>query len=109
MNDTALVRDVMRREVHTTEPDETLEAALQRMLWSCIRHLPVVLHDGALAGVLSQRDILERMAMRSEAIALLHTSAVQLVRHAMRVPAVTVTQDETVGVAARLMAERKLG
>lgn len=106
---TALVRDVMTRRVQTARPDDDLEVALQRMLWAGIRHLPVILPDGAVAGVVSQRDIFERMALATDALSMGHTSARQLVSGAMRVPAETIGPDETIGVAARRMAEQRLG
>jgi len=71
--------------------------------------MPVVQANGVVCGVLSHRDVLERMAMVADAQSLGHTSARQLVSHAMRVPAVTISPDDPVGAAARVMADRKLG
>lgn len=106
---TACVRDVMSHRVHTAQMDEDLEVALQKMLWAGIRHLPVLRPNGEIGGVLSHRDVLERMALVTDALSLGHTSARQLVSHAMRVPAETISPEETVGAAARLMSERRLG
>lgn len=103
------VRDVMSVRVHTARMDDDLELALQKMLWAGIRHLPVLRSNGEVGGVLSHRDVLERMALSTEALALGHTSARQLVCHAMRVPAETVDPGESVGTAARRMADQKLG
>lgn len=106
---TACVRDVMTRKVHTAQMDDDLEVALQRMLWAGIRHLPVLRENGEIGGVLSHRDVLERMAMATEALSLGHTSGRQVVSHAMRMPAETVTPGETVGAAARRMSSLRLG
>lgn len=105
---TATIRDVMSRRVQTARVDDDLEMALQRMLWSGIRHL-VVLREGDVAGVLSQRDVFERLAMAGEARSLGHASSKQTVGNAMRVPAETVSPDETIGNTARRMADEKLG
>lgn len=106
---TGRVRSVMSCRVETASMDEDLEVALQRMLWSGIRHLPVLRSNGELGGVLSHRDVLERMSLVTDALSLGHTSARELVGHAMRVPAQTIGPEETVGAAARKMADRKLG
>lgn len=106
---TACVRDVMTRKVYTALMDDDLEVALQRMLWAGIRHLPVLRENGEIGGVLSHRDVLERMAMATEALSVEHTSGRQVVSHAMRMPAETVTPGETVGAAARRMSNHRLG
>ena len=106
---TGRVGDVMTKQVrHACEQDD-LELAMQRMLWAGIRHLPVVRDGGLVVGVLSQHDVLERMAMVADALALGHGSACQKVANAMRVPAVTVSPDDTIGTAARRMAAEKIG
>lgn len=58
-----LVKDRMRPRPITVTPDDTLADALRLTRAHRIRHLPVVLPTGELAGILSDRDI--RLAMPS--------------------------------------------
>lgn len=51
------VREIMRRDPRTVDRDDPAIHALQQMLWTGIRHLPV-LHEGKLVGVVSERDLL---------------------------------------------------
>ncbi len=59
------VASIMRRDVVTVEPDESLLEADQIMRLARIRHLPVA-RRGMLIGVLSHRDILEASIARLE-------------------------------------------
>lgn len=53
------VADLMQRNVVSVAEDESLGLALQLMLWNEMRHLPVQrAADGAVTGVISERDIL---------------------------------------------------
>lgn len=58
-----LVRDCMQREVVTVSPDDTLATAIRLSSSHRLRHLPVLLANGDLAGIVSDRDI--RLAMPS--------------------------------------------
>lgn len=58
-----LVRDCMQREVVTLSPDDSLATAVLETSRNRLRHLPVVLANGDLAGIVSDRDI--RLAMPS--------------------------------------------
>ncbi|HEX2832943.1 MAG TPA: CBS domain-containing protein [Thermoanaerobaculia bacterium] len=49
---------VMSKELVVAEPEENLDAALQKMHSIRARHLPVV-RDGKLVGMISIRDLLE--------------------------------------------------
>lgn len=51
------VREVMKENLLTVSPDQTIRLATQMMLWSGIRHLPVV-RDDELVGMVSDRDLL---------------------------------------------------
>lgn len=50
------LQEIMSKQVKTAAPDETAEAAWQRMKLAAIHHL-VVLEDRAVVGVLSARDL----------------------------------------------------
>ena len=53
------VQQIMRRDFVHADMGEPLEAARQTMRLARLRHLPVT-HGGALVGILSYRDLLER-------------------------------------------------
>lgn len=68
---TNTVGDAMNRHVLTVDADDTLSTALQLMLWTGGRHLPVV-HEDRLVGVLTERDILRYQAQCPSPDALAH-------------------------------------
>jgi CBS domain-containing protein len=51
------VSEVASREVHTVNPDDDVDTALELMARAQVRRLPVVLEDGELVGILSQADL----------------------------------------------------
>ena len=55
-------RDVMTREVYTVGENEKLDAALELMEEKLVRRLPVLGDDGRLAGIISQADLVSRVA-----------------------------------------------
>jgi CBS domain-containing protein len=57
--DKTLVADVMTSAVETIRRELTADDALKLMLEKHIRHLPVIDRDGALAGMLSVRSLLQ--------------------------------------------------
>lgn len=50
------LQDIMTKSVKTTAPDDSAEKAWETMRLYRLRHLPVV-KDGALLGVVSERDL----------------------------------------------------
>lgn len=54
--DSTPVSAVMTRSVITVKPDDTVDTAAGHMATRWIRHLPVVA-DGAIVGMVSQRDL----------------------------------------------------
>ncbi len=105
------VRDNMKREVITVSPDDTLATALKLTRKHRIRHLPVVLPNGDLAGILSDRDI--RLAMPSP----LTTADAERADYLERTPiagimsrkVITIGGDETVEDAAKLLFSHRIG
>jgi acetoin utilization protein AcuB len=98
------VRDILQaREIATVAPDERVGLAVQVMLWSGIRHLPVV-RGHEVVGVLSERDVFRRgtevgaRAARAESVS-----------RAMATPAITIDADKPLVAAAWLMTARRLG
>ena len=60
-----LVRDVMTKDVATLGRNEKLTVADDVMRLGRIRHLPVIDEDGALAGIVSQRDLFHSGLLRA--------------------------------------------
>lgn len=106
-----LVRDRVRRDPITISPDQTLADALTLTRTHRIRHLPVVVPNGALAGVVSDRDI--RLAMPSP-LAVADDARAEflggtLIAEIMTRDVITVLADETIEDAAKLMARQRIG
>jgi CBS domain-containing protein len=106
------VGDVMTRDLVTVNQNDKLVSADDVMRLGRVRHLPVVDDDGALAGIVSQRDLFHGGLLRalgygtharSQALGLLW------VKDAMHNEVVTTTADTALRDAARVMLERKLG
>ena len=109
---TLLVRDVMTKDVATLGRNEKLNVADDVMRLGRIRHLPIVDEDGALAGIVSQRDLFHSGLLRAlgygthakdQALGLL------VLKEAMKTDVATITPSAPLGEAAKLMLERKIG
>jgi acetoin utilization protein AcuB len=108
------VSELMTRHVATIELSDSAHTAVGRMVARKIRHLPVVSADGALVGVVTDRDLrhhlfsagILRGAQPVSVDALLKAARVNEV---MSAPATTVDPDDDVDVAARRMLEHKIG
>ncbi|GAB4276676.1 MAG: CBS domain-containing protein [Deferrisomatales bacterium] len=59
------VRDLMTREVTVCAPADSVREAMFTMSRLHIRHLPVV-DEGALVGIISQRDVLKALLDQTE-------------------------------------------
>ena len=106
-----LVRDRMHREPITVGPDATLAHALHLTRTHRIRHLPVVLPDGEIAGIVSDRDI--RLAMPSplsvpdaERADFLERTAVAAI---MTREVITASPHDTIEDAARMLYRHRIG
>ncbi|MES1178218.1 MAG: CBS domain-containing protein [Myxococcales bacterium] len=107
-----LVRDVMTKDVVTLDRNDKLSVADDVMGLGRIRHMPVIDEDGALAGIVSQRDLFHSGLMRAlgygthakdQAMGLL------VLKEAMHTDVVTITPDAPLQEAAKLMLERRIG
>ncbi len=111
MIENARVRDVMQTKIVTIGVTERLSTVEDIMTLGHVRHMPVV-HGGQLVGVLSQRDLLraslsELGSYASEARrAFLHAIEIERV---MSAPPIVIDPDASVQLAARLMADHKIG
>ena len=61
------VGDLMVSDVHTCRPEATVAQVMRLMDDKRIRHVPVVVDDGVLAGVVSIRDIVSARLQEAEA------------------------------------------
>jgi CBS domain-containing protein len=107
----SLVRDVMQKGVVTISASDRLSTVEDIMTLGRVRHMPVV-HAGKLVGVVSERDLLRASLSNlsghrhEEHRAFLHVVEIARV---MSTPPIVVTPDATVGEAAHIMAEKKIG
>lgn len=96
------VRHVMTTKVTTVGPDDDLALALQMMLWSSIRHLPVVDHD-VLVGIITDHDLLvHRRSQAGDGYLR------RRVREVMRHPVETVHPNDDVRAAAARMTRARV-
>ena len=99
-HDASQVSDIMKSSLATVGPDDSIDKALQTMLWSGGRHLPVVEH-GKLIGVISERDVLRHRG-GDEGLEL-------RVRDAMSLPVHSAAPDDPVQEVALRMADERIG
>lgn len=111
-DDPLYVRDLMTRDVVTLDRNEKLLVADDVMRLGRVRHLPIVDSDGALAGIVSQRDLFHSGLLKALGFgthAQRQTLDLLVVKEAMKTDVVTTTPDTRLADAARLMFERKIG
>jgi CBS domain-containing protein len=102
----------MTKDVVTLDRNEKLSVADDVMRLGRIRHLPIVDDEGALAGIVSQRDLFHSGLMRALGYG---THAQQkamdllVLKEAMKTDVVTITPDAPLAEAAKIMMERKIG
>lgn len=105
------VREIMQTKIVTVSVTERLSTVEDIMTLGRVRHMPVV-HGGKLVGVLSQRDLLR--ASLSE-LGVSGTEARRAFLHAIEIaqvmssPAITIDPDASIQLAARLMADHRIG
>ena len=105
------VRDLMTRKIIVLSEEDNLERLDEGMARLGVRHLPVV-DNGKLVGLISQRDLLRLSVSTLEPD---HEAKNQRLRQNTFVSEVmtrrvaTVTEDTTVGQAARKLLDGKFG
>lgn len=107
-----LVRDLMTTDVVTVERNEKLLIADDVMRLGRIRHLPVVDDEGALAGIVSQRDLFHNGLLKALGYgthAQRRALDMVVVKEAMKTEVETVAPDAPLLDAARRMLELKIG
>ncbi|KUK10561.1 MAG: Acetoin utilization protein AcuB [Clostridia bacterium 41_269] len=102
-----LVRDIMTKNVITASPNNTVLDALKIVKIHKIRHLPIV--DGeTLVGIVSDRDLrsVSPSILASMDIDILEKT---LVKDIMIKDVITISPNESVEEAARLLYKHKIG
>ncbi len=108
------VRDVAHTHVITVAPDDSIDRAINLMEEFQIHHL-IVVEDGHVAGMLSDRDIListgwmltaERQIGEPENLRVIGPTRVEQI---MSRPAATVEADDELRDAVRILERRKIG
>jgi len=100
------VREIMHRQVTTVGEDENLGLARQIMLWSGLRHLPVVGRpDSPVVGMLGERELLRALAGSVDSAEALGRP----VRDFALAPVDPIGPDATIAEAAAALATSKVG
>jgi acetoin utilization protein AcuB len=108
------VRELMNRNLVTISESSSCREAVARMHRGRIRHLPVLSDDGALVGVVTDRD-LRHYLFRPEVCTDIGAASIERLLKAVTVdeimsaPVLTVDAADDVSDAARLMLEDKVG
>jgi CBS domain-containing protein len=89
------------REVHAIAPEASVLDAVRLMADRHIGAL-MVMDDGALVGVVSERDYARKVVLKGRA------STSTAVREIMSAPAISIAPDQTVDDAMRLMTDRRI-
>jgi acetoin utilization protein AcuB len=100
-----LVEGAMVAKVVTATTHTTVAEAAELMERGRFRHLPVL--DGrSLAGIVSERDVRPPTGMRTEVVEAFVGRQLSSVMHS---PVITVSPDDPIEQAARLLYENKIG
>lgn len=106
------VRDVMSKQVFTLRRNDKLAIADELMKQERIRHIPVLDDDGALCGIITQRDLFRGALLkalgygtRAEERMLTHIA----IKEAMRENPHITTPDTPLDEAARTMLTHGIG
>jgi len=102
----------MTSDVFTVGPDESITALQDLMSEKRIRHVPVVADDGAVLGLVSERDVLRRTFSQEADLPLsvrLDVLTAVKVRDIMTWEVETIDADEDLSTAAQIMLDNKYG
>ena len=102
----------MTSHVFTVGPDESITTLQDLMSEKRIRHAPVVDEDGAVLGLVSERDVLRRTFNQEADLPLsvrLDVLTAVKVRDIMTWEVETIDVDEDLSTAAQIMLDNKYG
>lgn len=108
----ASITNIMTTDMYTLSPDNTLMSAKQLMTENNIRHVPVVDHQNALLGVISQRDILAYQPSRLTGDALSsnpHAEHSVTLAEILHKNVLTINKTTSIHRAALTMQKHKIG
>jgi acetoin utilization protein AcuB len=97
------IRQPVKRAPVTAREDDDLALILQIMRWAEVRHLPIVRGD-ALLGVVSERDVLRRLAELGR-----ERGSREKAGAVMSSPAITIGPDDPIDAAVELILRRRIG
>jgi acetoin utilization protein AcuB len=107
-----LVDERMSKPVISVPPSTPIQEALNMMKREHVRRFPVVTQDGKLVGIVSQSDLLHASPSDATSLSVWELnyliSRIQ-VEEVMTRDVLTVTADTPVEIAARIMADNKIG
>jgi CBS domain-containing protein len=112
LNVDGLVQDYMTRDVMAVEPKISIEKASETMVKNGFRRLPVI-KEGILIGIITATDIVRYLGS-GEVFGKLITGNVHEafscpIKNIMTRNVLSVSPDESVGIVARLMVEKRVG
>jgi CBS domain-containing protein len=102
------VTEIMTRDFARVDAGASLDDAMERMDAEDVRHLPV-LDGGRLAGVLSERDVLEVTGWLPPSVRALLEAPAGAVRDFMHAPVVTVSPEDSLATAAVRLLDWGIG
>ena len=108
------VRELMNRNLLTIVESSSCHEAVKRMHRARVRHLPVLSDDGALVGIVTDRD-LRHYLFRPQVREDIGATSIEIflkavtVDEIMSAPVLTVDAADEVTDAARMMLEDKVG
>ena len=108
----ARVRDLMTKKVATLNRNDSLDMAEGLMVMGRFRHLPIVDDEGAVVGMVSNRDFFRSALAFSLGYGERGRESmlrIMKIKEVMREPVVTVAPDATLAEAARVMMQNKIG
>lgn len=107
-----LVGERMSRPVITIHPEMAIQEALNEMRREKVRRFPVVDQRGRLVGIVSERDLLHAAPSDATSLSVFELNYLLSripVGEVMTADVLTVSEDTPVEVAARMMADNKIG
>ncbi len=95
-----LVKHLMSTDIYSVDQKDSLELVLNIMKWKNIHHLPVVLNDRTLIGLLSWEDVEKHLGARGNAL--------KSVKSVLKDKLITITSNQTEKEARQLMKKHKV-
>jgi acetoin utilization protein AcuB len=102
----------MKHPVITIGPKTSLDEALTLMAREHIRRLPVVDNSGNLVGIVTELDLLKASPSEATSLSVWEIKSLMSsfpIEKIMTRDVVSVTEDTPIEIAARMMADRKIG